>query len=167
MEKIPVNTNSKKKPDLDKTPRTYNIRTKRNYDANEQLYEWSPLPSLTIPDQALTMSEIMSRFAQGLPVHGEKVPVYNGDEELPDFQRMDLADKQEYLELNAAYVEEIKQRLLEQKAQEQKEKDEKRKAKYRDQEIPFEEVDQEPDNPIPTEKPSKKQKDKQNPSPFE
>ncbi len=58
--------------------------------------------SLTIPDQSMSIKQIMERFARGLPVEQFK-PIYdeNIDEEsefLPDPRTMDLADRQEFAE---------------------------------------------------------------------
>jgi len=64
--------------------------------------------SLTVPDQAMSIKQIMERFARGLPVEQFK-PIYdeNIDEDsefIPDPRTMDLADRQAYAE---AYREEI------------------------------------------------------------
>jgi hypothetical protein len=58
--------------------------------------------SLTVPDQALSIKEIMNRFARGLPIEQFK-PLYdeNIDEDseyLPDPRTMDLAERQEFKE---------------------------------------------------------------------
>lgn len=62
--------------------------------------------SETIPDQSLSVREIMTRHAHGLPVSGERVPVYHGEEEfLPDPNTLDLAEREDLKIQNA---EEIK-----------------------------------------------------------
>jgi hypothetical protein len=58
--------------------------------------------SLTVPDQAMSIKQIMERFARGLPVEQFK-PIYddNIDEDsefLPDPRTMDLADRQAFKE---------------------------------------------------------------------
>lgn len=55
------------------------------------------LPSLTIPDEGLTVPQILNNFTTGMPLKSRE-PVYNGDEFIPDFLNMDLADREEYLE---------------------------------------------------------------------
>jgi hypothetical protein len=52
-------------------------------------------PSMTIPDQTMSIREIMNRYARGLPIAGEKFPLYEGDddENLPDLSRMDKIEK--------------------------------------------------------------------------
>lgn len=54
--------------------------------------------SMTIPDQTMSIKEIMRRYAQGLPVAGEKVPVYDEENDLPDPRKMDLVEIQEAAE---------------------------------------------------------------------
>lgn len=73
--------------------------------------ELNTKPSLTVPDQSMTIAEIMRRFAQGLPMEGQKVPVYNGDTEVPDFRKMDLVDIQELRERNEENIKNIQTEL--------------------------------------------------------
>ena len=72
---------------------------------------------MTIPDQAMSIQEILRRFAQGLPLGGQKVPLY--DEDLPfdaqQFQKMDLADKAEYIEANKRRIEGLESELNDQR----------------------------------------------------
>lgn len=69
-------------------------------------------PSKTIPDQSMTISEIMRRFASGLPVEGAKVSVYDGEDELlPDMAKLDLADRQELLEQTRDNVKSLQSKL--------------------------------------------------------
>lgn len=61
-------------------------------------YETNNLPSLTVPDQTMSIREIMDRFARGLPLD-VRVPIYEGEEsEFPDVNRLDLAEIQELTE---------------------------------------------------------------------
>jgi len=56
--------------------------------------------SLTIPDQALTVEEILKRHVRGLPFYGSRVGEFaeDGDEQVyPDLNKMDLAEREEYL----------------------------------------------------------------------
>lgn len=93
---------------MNKFATQYNNKKVEDREAN---YE----PSLTIPDQSMTIKQIMIRYAKGIPISGERVPVYDGDEDFyPDFKNMDLADRQQYLEDAKAEIasatEEIKRR---------------------------------------------------------
>lgn len=70
--------------------------------------------SKTIPDQTMSIQEIMDRHARGLPISGAKVPIYDADDPMPDMARMDLVDIQEMREIAQNNVNEIQQRLLQQ-----------------------------------------------------
>ena len=141
----------------------YKIKTKADYNYEEQEYEVNNLPSETVPDQSMSMSEIMRRFASGLPIAGAKVPIYNGEEDLPDLSRMDLAEQQEFMDQTKDEITDLKNRFAkEQNIRKQKEKEEQeRKRKYEDQQIPFEELDDE------EQKANKRKRNKQNPNSFE
>lgn len=66
-------------------------------------------PALTIPDDSLSIKEILDRYARGLPLGGERVPVYNGDQWLPDFDRMSTIERAEWLSDNAEYIRELQE----------------------------------------------------------
>ncbi|QCS37333.1 hypothetical protein [Tortoise microvirus 86] len=66
-------------------------------------------PSETVPDQALSLSELLLRQARGLPVH-TKNPVYS-DEYLPDLSKMDLAEIQELKEHARTEVDSLRHKL--------------------------------------------------------
>lgn len=52
--------------------------------------------SETVPDQSLTLRQLLTRYSQGQPVSGFE-PTYS-EEFIPDFRNMDLAEVQEYRE---------------------------------------------------------------------
>lgn len=51
-------------------------------------------PSLTVPDQSMTIREIINRSQKGLPVSGVRVPMYNETDDgiMPDLSRMDISE---------------------------------------------------------------------------
>lgn len=55
-------------------------KTQYNADQYPQHYEVFKLPSVTVPDQSLTLPEIVSRHARKMPVVGTSYPVYEGEE---------------------------------------------------------------------------------------
>lgn len=68
-------------------------------------------PSQTVPDQSLSIREILDRFARGLPIDGERVPVYDDSEDaLPDPSHLDLAERQELAEDYRREIASIKER---------------------------------------------------------
>lgn len=58
--------------------------------------------SLTVPDQSMSIKEILNRYSRGLPIESFK-PIYDDVEDpedyLPDPRTMDLAERQEYVEM--------------------------------------------------------------------
>lgn len=70
-------------------------------------YEVNTLPSKTIPDQSLSLAEILRRFAVGLPVGGQRVPVYNPDDFTPDLATLDLSERMDLLEENANRIKQM------------------------------------------------------------
>lgn len=85
------------------------IIKKRYMGINYAKGEINNEPSQTIPDEAMTIKEIMNRFTRGLPLGGSNEPVYDGDEDfVPDFSRMDLAERQEWTEAHKEELEALK-----------------------------------------------------------
>lgn len=69
--------------------------------------------SLTIPDQAMSVKEILSRYSRGLNVNGF-TPIYEDvettDDYMPDPRILDLAERQEYAEIFSQEYNEIQNR---------------------------------------------------------
>jgi hypothetical protein len=91
--------------------------------------EINNLPSETIPDQSMSVRELLSRFANGLPLGGLKEQTYEGEDgDGIDPRRLDLAERQE-LEIAARQeLAEIEERLKSKKV-------EKSKAKLTEEQI--------------------------------
>lgn len=62
-------------------------------------------PSMTIPDESMSIREILDRFSRGLPVGGSRTPIYDDENDMPDIRTLDLAERQE---LAQHYSEELK-----------------------------------------------------------
>lgn len=92
-------------------------------DLFEKQYEQNNEPSLTIPDQTLSIKQILERYASGQSLEG-KTPYYDesdSEEYYPDPRYMDLAEREE---ISQNFREEI---------QHIKTKAEKRKEKIQDE----------------------------------
>jgi len=66
-------------------------------------------PSKTIPDQSMTVSELVERNKRGLPLGGSKVPIWEENPEteyMPDLQKLDLAEIQEMKDNAQAIIDE-------------------------------------------------------------
>lgn len=69
------------------------IKTAYNSKEHPRKGETNREPSMVVPNQAMTVREILERYARGLPL-SERQPVYHGEEYVPDIERMDLSDLQ-------------------------------------------------------------------------
>lgn len=67
-------------------------------------------PKQTVPDQSLSIKEILDRYARGLPLGGQRIPVYEPDNDLPDPRTLDLAERQELAERYTAELLELRER---------------------------------------------------------
>lgn len=59
-------------------------------------YEVNAQPSQTVPDQSMTVLELIQRHASGLPLGAPKVPIYDGDvDDLNgrDIRTLDLSER--------------------------------------------------------------------------
>jgi hypothetical protein len=87
------------------------IKHSMNVNNFEKNYETNTQPSLTIPDQTMTIRTILERHSRGLPIDGIKVPIWDGeDNDLPDWRRLDLAERQELSHLYKQEINDIKSR---------------------------------------------------------
>lgn len=68
--------------------------------------------SLTLPDQAMSIQEIMRRFAAGMPLEGQRVPLYEGEDAVPiELAHMDLIDRELALKAAKEELEATKKRV--------------------------------------------------------
>lgn len=78
---------------------------KHHFNSTPAKGEVNTAPSMTVPDQSLTIREIMQRYARGIPLDSGRVPMYQEDDEfVPDLERMDLAEIE-------AYLDDLKERI--------------------------------------------------------
>lgn len=72
-------------------------------------------PSMTVPDQSMSIKEIQTRFAQGIPVSNlEKIGVYNGEEDFwdgRDPRTMDIVEINETIQFRKQQIAEAKTRV--------------------------------------------------------
>lgn len=97
----------------------------RNNRNNKELYapgEKNTMPSMTLPDQGMSLRQMVNRYAQGIMPTNMKTPLYSGDE-IPQFlEQMDLTDRQRLLEETKDRVNELQAELREQYEDSQKKK---------------------------------------------
>lgn len=74
-----------------------NLRTSTTYEPVEDYNEHPTGPSQTVPDQSMTVLELLDRHQRGLPVK-QNQNAYYSDDDLPNIKAMDLVDIQEMRE---------------------------------------------------------------------
>lgn len=86
---------------------------------------------LTVPDQAMSIRELLLRNSRGLPLGGqERVVFYNGeDDDLPDIKKLDLS---EIHDLKEQSQKTIKKALDEQEQREREKADKALEKHYRE-----------------------------------
>lgn len=87
------------------------FRTPHNY--KQEIPKISEMPSATVPDQTLSIPEILQRFAQGRPMTATTNLTYTGDEYAPEVRGMDLVDLDELKEKNQQEINRLKNELKE------------------------------------------------------
>lgn len=102
--------------------------------------------SLTIPDQSMTVAEMLQRQAKGIPISfNAGTPYFLGEEEMPDPERMDLSEIQDLRE----FISE-KKKAAHEKAMELRDKKDKQLrdelAEFRKQKAAQAETQQKPQN---------------------
>lgn len=107
--------------------------------------EVNTLPTITRPNMALTIKEVLSRKAAGLPVTGSRVPIYEdqddekglptiGHELYTDWEKLDWFDKLEATEAMKQHIDEInnKRRHAEMKYKQQQKELQQSMKEFRD-----------------------------------
>lgn len=88
------------------------MKVKNSMNANnfEKNYKVFTLPSMTVPDQSMSIKTILERYSRGLPVGGRLDDYYDEDDTLPNPLTLDLAERQELAEIYSNELNEIKSR---------------------------------------------------------
>lgn len=69
------------------------------------------MPSMAIPDQTMSMREILERYTRGLEIEGSKTPIFEEEDEESNginMATLDLVDIQEMAEENFEKIKELK-----------------------------------------------------------
>lgn len=55
-------------------------------------------PSMTVPDQTMSIRTILERYSRGLPIGGRTDDYYDEEDTMPDYRTLDLSEIQELRE---------------------------------------------------------------------
>jgi len=86
------------------------VKNSLNAHLFDKNYKVFTQPSMTIPDQSMSIKTILERYARGLPVGGRLDEYYDEEDDLPNPLTLDLAERQEMAELYKNEINEIKSR---------------------------------------------------------
>lgn len=86
------------------------IKNSLNANSFPKNYKVFIQPSMTVPDQSMSIKTILERYARGLPVGGRLDEYYDEEDTLPNPLTLDLAERQELAELYTNEINEIKSR---------------------------------------------------------
>lgn len=87
------------------------MKFKTMYNAVPGKGEVNKLPSMTIPDQTMSIEEMLLRHTRGLPVTGIRVPLYGEEGNESDIGNMELTDKMDLLKRAKEDVERLRNEL--------------------------------------------------------
>ena len=97
------------------------FKTRHNKDEFDITHEVNKQPSMTIPDQTMSMRTILDRYARGLPIGGSRDGIFDDDTEntrginprtldLVDIQALQQINKEQMDEVLNAQTERVKKR---------------------------------------------------------
>lgn len=97
------------------------VRTPANYRIGQLKTDFEKVDpvSVTIPDQSLSLGELLDRYSKGQYVRTRK-GVYLGEEDVPDIEKLDYFERIELKEQNAEHIRGLRSDL--QKAESTKRK---------------------------------------------
>ena len=83
------------------------VKNSLNAHTFEKKYKIFTQPSMTVPDQSMSIKTILERYARGLPVGGRLDEYYDEEDDLPNPLTLDLAERQELEEVYKFELNEI------------------------------------------------------------
>lgn len=106
--------------------KTFKMKFATYYDRPATKGSVNDKPSKTVPNQAMSIDEIIRRTQKGLPVTGVKVPLYNETDDgvLPDLRKLDISELHELKKRMAQAEKDIRKQLAEEEEKRQLEETE-------------------------------------------
>lgn len=89
------------------------VQTSLNAKETHREDEYNDGTVVTVPDQSMTVQEILERHVRGLPLAVNNFPIYQDEDDdtiLDDFRSLDLTDQQAIME-EIARIPELQKRL--------------------------------------------------------
>jgi hypothetical protein len=90
------------------------VKNHLNRDIFPKKYKEFSMPTETVPDQTMSMREILDRHARGLPVP-TNIPLFEQEADIdhimPDVRTLDLSERQAFAEQAKQELNQIKEKL--------------------------------------------------------
>lgn len=88
------------------------MKFKNHYNTQRPKGETNYLPSCTVPDETMSLKELLVRAMRGIEVP-TKAPIYMGEHyDMPNPYAMDLVDRQNMKEMAEAELKEFQEKLF-------------------------------------------------------
>jgi len=68
------------------------IKNSLNANTFEKKYKTFSQPSMTVPDQTMSIRTILERYSRGLPIGGRTDEYYDEEDTMPDYRTLDLTE---------------------------------------------------------------------------
>lgn len=104
------------------TKKDHSNRVKNSLNAEnfEKNYRENIGPSMTVPDQTMSIRTILERHSRGMPIPPGRQELYEGDESSGlELNTMDLTEKQELYERSQEVIAEAKKRKQDKEVEKQ------------------------------------------------
>lgn len=88
-------------------------KIRSNYNRNIPDHERFETPdpiSMTIPDMSMSMAEIMNRYTRGIPFETGRIPIWDENQEFPDWEKMDISEQYELARANQERIIQLQQK---------------------------------------------------------
>lgn len=95
-------------------PQQFPIRTMFNHVYIPDDDEVNNQPSQTVQDHNLSLKELVERSMRGQPIYGS-IPIDFGSIHMPNFQAMDISEREDFKALMREQVDTLRQRVENQK----------------------------------------------------
>ena len=102
-----------------RTPYNFDHESERkesNLVLDPETGEVKPMPSCTVPDQTVSIKEIVDRSRKGQIVSGALKAVYDPNDQMPDPRSLDYVERQEMLEFAEQQLSDLKARQEQRKS---------------------------------------------------
>lgn len=96
-----------------------NVVISNHHQRYETEGEVNNLPSLTVPDQTLSLRQLLERYTRGQGISIKRDVTYS-EEDFTDLEKMDKFERADLKSQNQQYIDELRQELQQQQSPPQK-----------------------------------------------